>query len=98
MKYIIRKEAHSDLEEIWLYTYETWSIEQADRYINLLLDEVEYLAGNPLLGRNYEHIREGYFCRQAGSHLIFYRFAKNRDLIEIVRMLHKRMNIDTRLR
>lgn len=56
MKYIIRKEAHSDLEEIWLYTYETWSIEQADRYINLLLDEIEYLAGNPLRGSS--------LCRQ----------------------------------
>jgi toxin ParE1/3/4 len=32
MKYRISKEALNDLEKLWLYTFETWSLEQADRY------------------------------------------------------------------
>ena len=42
MIYKISKEASNDLEKIWLYTIETWSAEQADRYLNLIFDEIEY--------------------------------------------------------
>ena len=31
MSYQISKQAQKDLEDIWLYTAENWSIEQADR-------------------------------------------------------------------
>ena len=39
MKYRISKEALNDLELVWLYNYDTWSLEQADRYLNLLMNE-----------------------------------------------------------
>ena len=39
MKCKISKEAEKDLEKIWLYTFETWSLEQADYYYDLLIDE-----------------------------------------------------------
>ncbi len=32
MLYKISKEAEKDLERIWLYTFEAWSLEQADYY------------------------------------------------------------------
>lgn len=38
------KKAFSDLEAIWQYTHERWSKEQADRYVNLLFDEIDYIA------------------------------------------------------
>ena len=44
MKYKISQEASRDIENIWLYTIEKWSIEQANRYFNLIMDEIEYLA------------------------------------------------------
>ena len=47
MIYKISKEASNDLEKIWLYTIETWSAEQADRYLNLIFDEIEYLCQKP---------------------------------------------------
>jgi len=46
MRYKISIEAQNDLENIWLYTFENWSTEQADRYYDLILDEIEYLAKN----------------------------------------------------
>jgi len=44
MTYKISNEALNDIENIWLYTFQTRSIEQADRYFNLILDEIEYLT------------------------------------------------------
>lgn len=52
----ISNEAQVDLENIWLYTFETWSKEQADRYYNLILDEIEYLTKNPTSGKDYKVI------------------------------------------
>ena len=46
MRYLISEKANQDIENIWLYTYETWTLEQADRYYNLILDEIEFIAKN----------------------------------------------------
>ncbi len=35
MDYKISQEANRDIENIWIYTLENWSLEQADRYFNL---------------------------------------------------------------
>ncbi|WP_373494421.1 type II toxin-antitoxin system RelE/ParE family toxin [Aquiflexum sp.] len=44
MNFKISNEAFIDLENIWLYTFENWSIKQADRYINLIMDEIGGVA------------------------------------------------------
>ena len=97
MKFKISQQAGRDIEEIWLYTYENWSLEQADRYYNLIMDEIEYLAKNPKSGNDYSDVRKGYFCSQIKSHLIFYKINSKKKEIEVVRILHQRMDIETRL-
>lgn len=97
MNYKISIEASIDFENIWLYTYENWSLKQADRYINLIIDEVEYLANNPQSGIDYGKIRKGYFRSQIKSHFIFYKINLQKDEIEIIRILHQRMDIETQL-
>jgi toxin ParE1/3/4 len=97
MKYKISREANLDLENIWLYTFENWSKDQADRYINLILDEIEYLADNPNTGQKYDRIRKGYFRSRIKSHLIFYKNYPKNNKIEIIRILHQKMDIDSRL-
>ncbi len=97
MNYKISQEANLDIENIWLYTYENWSLEQADRYINLIINEVEYLAENPESGKNYGHVRKGYFRSRVKSHFIFYKINDKKDVIEIIRILHQRMDIKSRL-
>ncbi len=96
MSYKISVKASEDIENIWLYTFENWSVGQADRYINLLIDEIEYLAHNPNSGKDFNHIRKNYRCSKVKSHLIFYRLAEKHD-IEIIRVLHQRMDIENRL-
>ena len=97
MKYKISKEAKRDIENIWLYTVERWSIDQADRYFNLIMDEIEYIAKNPTSGKDYSKVRKGYFRSQIKSHFIFYKINRQNDEIEIIRILHQRMDIETRL-
>lgn len=52
-KYKISVEAKKDLEKIWLCPFKTWSIEQADRYINQTFEEIEYIAAKPEEGKDF---------------------------------------------
>jgi toxin ParE1/3/4 len=97
MKFRISKAASIDLENIWLYTCETWSIEQADRYFNLIMDEVEYLSLHPESGKDYSHVRKGYFRSGVKSHFIFYKINQKCKELEIIRILHQKMDIESRL-
>jgi toxin ParE1/3/4 len=93
--YRLSPRAKGDLEEIWTYSVRQWSIEQADRYTNDLIDMIERLAQNPGHGRSAEHIRRGYLKYSVGSHVIFYRRMKAG--IHVIRILHKRMNVESHL-
>ena len=97
MGYKISVKASKDIEDIWLYTFENWSQEQADRYTNLIFDEIEYLAGNPNSGKDFTHIRKNYRCSKVKSHIIFYKEIERQSKIEIIRVLHQRMEIENRL-
>ena len=70
---------------------------QADRYYNLLLDEIEFVAEKPQSGKDHGHIRGGYFRTRVKSHYIFYRINLRKNQIEIIRILHQRMDIEARL-
>lgn len=96
MKYRISAAADSDFDDIWLYTDKNWSLEQARTYYNLILDKIEYLAVNPSLGRIVSFGGKSYRCSQIESHVIFYR-ETSANHIEVIRILHKRMNIEDRL-
>jgi len=97
MNYKISVEAKSDIEKIWLYTFENWSLEQADRYFNLIMDEIEYIAENPNSGKDFNDVRKGYLRTRIKSHFIFYKVNKKKGEVEIIRVLHQRMDIENRL-
>ena len=95
LQYVISKKAVVDLEEIWYYTVENWSVAQADRYYSLIIDEISYICKNVNTGKSMDHIRKGYLASKIKSHLIFYRVIN--DTVEIIRILHERMDIDSQL-
>jgi toxin ParE1/3/4 len=97
MNYKISNEASYDLEKIWLYTFENWSLEQADRYLNLIFDEIEYLCLKPNSGTDFSYVRKGFFKSKVKSHLIFYRVNTKLNELEIIRILHQMMDIDNHL-
>nr|WP_294931637.1 type II toxin-antitoxin system RelE/ParE family toxin [uncultured Flavobacterium sp.] len=94
MNYKISIEATYDLEKIWLYTFENWSVEQADRYLNLIFDEIEYLCLKPNSGKGFSHVREGYLRTKVKSHLIFYKINTKENELQIIRILHQMMDIE----
>jgi len=95
LPFVISKKAVSDLEEIWFYTFEKWSKQQADRYYNLIFNEINYICKNVSAGKSMEHVRKGYRATKVKSHLIFYKIVN--DTIEIIRILHEQMDIENRL-
>ncbi len=88
--YSLRKQAQDDLESIWLYSYQEWGAEQADKYIRLLLSRFTWLSENPQLGKQRAEIKPGYYCFPEGMHLIFYTIT--RDRIDIIGIPHQSMD------
>ena len=95
--YRISQQAIEDIEKIWFYTLHKWSKEQADRYYDLIIGEIAFIADNFMTGKSVEQTRKNYRVSKIKSHLIFYRKAEN-DIVEIVRVLHQRMDIKKRLK
>ncbi len=96
LKVIFKEQAIFDLEDIWLYTLHTWSLAQADRYHLMIIKEIEFLAAHPNSGKDQHHIRAGYRSSKIKSHIIFYRILEGE--LEIIRILHERMDIPNRLK
>ena len=95
-EYIISKKAIEDINKIWIYTAENWSLEQADRYYNLILDEIEIVAQNFEMAGDFGSVRKSYRYSKVKSHLVFLK-KNNFNEIEVIRVLHERMNIESRL-
>ena len=95
-QYIISEKALEDINNIWIYTAENSSVEQANRYYNLIIDEIEYIVDNLDMARDFGNIRKSYKYSKVKSHLIFFKKDKANE-IEIVRILHERMDIENRL-
>lgn len=87
--------AEADLENIWSYTVKNWSWEQAEKYHFGFLRVFDALAKNLVKGRNAD-IRNGYLKHAVGSHFIYYR--QSASDVEIVRILHKRMDVGLHLK
>ena len=95
-KYRITNKAINDLEDIWSYTVDTWSERQADSYYEMLISFCQHIADHPALGRSYEEITKGLYGFTANKHIIFYRIIAC-DEIEIIRILHGRMDLKSRI-
>lgn len=87
--------AEEDVREIWRYTVETWSEEQAQTYVDSLFDMMEALAAAPNRGRSADDISEGLRRQRCAAHVIFYRLID--DGIRVVRVLHQSMDFPAHL-
>ncbi|MCO5133731.1 MAG: type II toxin-antitoxin system RelE/ParE family toxin [Phyllobacteriaceae bacterium] len=88
--YRLTPRALDDLDDIWRYTAETWSIDQADTYIDELTGVFEMLAAMPDMGREYSEIDPPVRIHTHKSHLVVYLMAENK--IIVVRILGGRQN------
>ena len=67
--------ARKDLKNIWLYTYENFGADQADKYFDELESGMETIRDNPLVGVSCDYIRAGYRQFKVNEHYIFYRIS-----------------------
>lgn len=95
-EYIISEKALEDLNNIWLHTAENWSVKQANKYYNLILDEIEYVWENFETTQDFGNIRKNYKYSKVKSHMVFYKKAENNEMA-IVRILHEKMDIKNRI-
>ena len=94
-RYVLTPLAQADVDEIWDYTEERWGAAQARRYVRELQRAIETVARAPQRGRACDDVRHGYRRFSAGMHVIFFRILD--EQVEIVRVLHQRMDFDQHL-
>ena len=87
----LTRKAKADLKSIAAYTQRKWGKDQRRIYAKQFDDVFHMLTNNPDAGSVCDYIREGYRKFPSSSHIIFYRNLRE-DEIEIVRILHKRMD------
>ena len=95
-KVILRQEAIDDLNDIWGYTFETWSENQADKYYATIKFACKEIGINPELGREYSGISRKLLGLKSGKHIIFYQLLSENE-IEVIRILHERMDLKNRV-
>lgn len=94
--YQISSKAKEDIDNIWFYTYENWSIEQANKKFNEIIDQIEFLAKNQRAGKSYHYIKSEIRGFLIKPHMIFYRINSSTE-ITIERILHESMDLGEQL-
>jgi toxin ParE1/3/4 len=84
------------LNDIWAYTFEEWSEQQADKYYATLEFACMQIGKNPELGKEYGGINSNLLGLRTGKHIIFYQIITE-DEIEVIRILHERMDLKNRM-
>lgn len=92
--YALSPLAEIDLEQIWFYSFQTWSLDQADSYLRDLVATFEGLASGTKRGRDVD-VRPDYLKCPAGSHMIYFR--DEGDQIAVIRVLHQRQDANLNL-
>ena len=89
---ILSPKAKSDLSDIWDYTLAEWGLDQAEKYLRDLWAALQTQARDPSTSVDISDVRKGYRKFRSGSHVIFFR--RTREGIDVVRILHQRMDFE----
>ncbi len=81
---IISEQARDDLIDTWQYIALD-SVENADRFVDLIYDKCTELASMPGMGRKRDGLIPGIRSFPVKRYVIFYRIRKNQ--VEIIRVL-----------
>lgn len=70
--YGLTPRAQADLEEIWRYTAESWSVKQADEYVGSLVKTFGLIATMPAMARERAEFDPPVRILVHDSHLVIY--------------------------
>ncbi len=82
--------AEQDLIDIWQYSAERWSTEQADSYLDAIGRAIQQLTANPQAGVARDDVRAGYRALFVNQHAIYYLITA--EGVQIGRVLSVRMD------
>lgn len=97
MAFFLTQKALGDLKAIARYTDIKWGRKQRNHYLQEMDACFHALAEKPDTGKACDDIIPGYRKQRVHKHMVFYRMLSNNLDIEIVRILHERMDIEARL-
>ncbi|WP_437891408.1 type II toxin-antitoxin system RelE/ParE family toxin [Phytobacter sp. V91] len=86
--------ANEDLESIWLYGFEMFGMEKADRYILHLSSVFGHIAQHRA-GRRREELGQDIRSFPSRQHVIFYK--EDEQAIIVIRVLHHSQDVETHL-
>ena len=86
--------AKTDLLHIGRATQGRWGKRQRNKYLKELDSTFHYLAEYPEAGAPCDELAIGYRKQPRGSHIIYYK-ASSTSSVDIIRVLHKRMDAVT---
>ena len=92
-QFTLTNKAKADLKSIAIYTQRKWGKSQRALYLKQFDDAFHLLADSPDAGVNCDFIKQGYRKFPNISHVIFYRVVEGSQIV-IVRILHKRMDVE----
>ena len=72
-KAVLRQKAIDDLNDIWNYTAERWSVNQADKYYGAIKLACTGIGENPNIGKEYGGFKKNLLGFRSGKHIIFYQ-------------------------
>lgn len=84
-------EATHDLDLIWDYTEEVWSLAQTEAYVSTLRRTIDTLVTMPEVAREHLDLSPPMRMHPSGQHLVFYTLEP--DALTIVRILGQRQKI-----
>lgn len=93
--YFLTKAAERDLIDIFVYTLDEWGEDQVYIYKRQLESRFEAILLFPDIGRKHPKLPSDIYYLVEGKHYIFYKKVKSD--IEVLRLLHHRMDILTNL-
>lgn len=87
--YVLSPEAARSIAEIDTYTAKQLGPKQAIRYLEGLLDRLEFIAEDLQRGMHRPELNADYFSYFVGSHTIYYRIKAKH--IQVIDILHQSM-------
>jgi toxin ParE1/3/4 len=92
----LRRQARADLSEIWAYTAERWSADQADKYLGRVDEIFTLLCSNPDIAPLREEYTPAVRVYPYLSHVLI--FVADDAFVEVIRVAHARSNWPQTLR
>ena len=93
--YRLRPKAKNDLDRIWEQTSENWGHAQARYYLGKIRHACYLIASNPHIGRSREEVLAGLHVFTVEKHMLCYFIDDSQ--IDVLRILHRRMDVASRI-